>query len=52
MSLAASTYVVSFIRFNACNGVLVRVSRTVQDSRAVASKTCMAGGMTVRFQYV
>src|SRR5215813_5464229 len=50
--LAASTYATSFIRFSAWSGVLVRVSRTVQYSRAEASKTLIAGGITVRFQNV
>ena len=37
---------------SACSGVLVRVSRTVQVSRAGASKVTIDGGATVRFQNV
>ena len=36
--------VTSFIRFSACSGVLVRVSRTTQVSRPAASKFIIIGG--------
>ena len=49
---AASTKVTSFIRFSACSGVLVRVSRTTQLSRWAASKFTIMGGAMVRFQKV
>ena len=49
---AASTKVTSFIRFSACNGVLVRDSRTVQLSRIAESKFAINGGGAVRFQNV
>jgi hypothetical protein len=48
----ASRKLTSFIRFNACSGVLVRFSRTVQLSRMAESKFAIMGGATVRFQNV
>ena len=47
---AASTYVTSFIKLSACNGVFVRVSLTMQVSRPAASNVIIDGGAMVRFQ--
>jgi hypothetical protein len=44
--------VTSFSKVRAWSGVFVRVSRTQQVSRAVASNADRPGGGAVRFQYV